>query len=299
MSNPTESPDVAQIEINGVNICVEDHGSSESAILFLHFSGANLRMWDRMIPLMHERHRCIALDLRAHGRSSAPGAGYHPADFAADILGVLDALEIEKTHVVGSSLGAEVGLSLAASNADRVLSLVADGALCSEYGAYGTRAASSLDEDESMLERLQVIRDCAETSYGSTDDLVDATRAMYEGSLYWSDCLETVTAYGTVQASEGSFVTAWRKWARDEYMEHYFRLQVEEHWPHVRCPILMLPDEEFRTDEKAFAIVNRLAELPTTCEIRVVPGSDHPFSWMQIPEAMAEAVLGFLGQVDG
>jgi len=63
-------------------------------------------------------------------------------DRACDIVGVLDALGIRQTHIAGTSIGAEVGLSLAAHHALRIRSLVAEGALHSEYGPYGIREPS-------------------------------------------------------------------------------------------------------------------------------------------------------------
>ena len=299
MQNQRASLQQRQIRTGDVDIQIEDHEGPGAPVLFLHFSGANLRMWDRIIPQMKSAHRCIAVDLRGHGKSSAPASGYNASDFAGDVLGVLDALAIGRAHLVGSSLGAEVGLRLAAAHPERVLSLTADGALCSEYGPYGTRPFPSLDEDSDMLERLQAMTEREEKTYVSADALVKATQAMYEGSPYWDEALAAVTAYGVAQREDGAFVNAWRKWANDEYMRDYFRLHVEEDWSRVCCPVLMLPDEDVQGDTTAFDIVKRLSALPQgPCEILVVPGSDHPFSWMRIPEAMADATLSFLRQVD-
>ena len=79
----------------------------------------------------------ILVDLRGHGKSDKPRTGNHIDQMAKDVAGVMDRLEIDHAHVVGSSLGAEVGLSLAANYPQRVTSLVCDGALYSEYGPYG------------------------------------------------------------------------------------------------------------------------------------------------------------------
>lgn len=287
-----------KIPINGVGIQVEDHGGSSTPVLFMHYGGANLRMWDPVVSHIQDRFRCITLDLRAHGQSDAPSTGYRIDDFANDVAGVLDALEVPNAHVVGCSIGAEVGLSLAANHPEKVLSLVADGALASEYGQYGVREHASLDEDTEMLEKLRAMVERPENVYETREALVEATAAMYEGSGYWNEWLEAVTAYGAIEMDDGTFVNAWRKWARDEYMRGYFRIQVEAYYPRVKCPVLMLPDEDTKADETQFDIVQRLSKLPEECEIAVVPGSDHPFGWMLIPEAMASAVLGFVTKVD-
>jgi len=288
-----------RLTAGGVAIQIEDHGASGTPVLLLHFSGANLRMWDPIIPHLQPARRCVAVDLRAHGRSDAPPSGYHANDFADDVAGVIDALEIGRAHVIGCSLGAEVGLALAARDPGKVASLVCDGALASEYGAYGTRDAPSLAEDAEVQERLRAMEERPEKVYESSESLVEVTRALYEGSQYWNDALERMTAYGVVETGDGAFVSAWRKRARDAYMRGYFELRVEDYYSRVSCPVLMLPDEETKADEQAFEIVTRLSELPGDCEVVVVPGSDHPFGWMLIPDAMADTVVRFFRRVEG
>ncbi|MGB2983417.1 MAG: alpha/beta hydrolase [Candidatus Bipolaricaulia bacterium] len=284
--------------VGGVGIQVEDHGGAGAPVVLIHYGGANLRMWDPVIPLFQGTYRCIALDLRAHGRSDAPPTGYHTDDMSKDVAGVMDGLGIAQAHVVGSSIGAEVGLSLAAHYPEKVLSLVADGALCSEYGPYGIREAASLSNDAEAQQSLRKMAERPETTYESRDALVEKTRGLYEGSGMWNAWLEAVTAYGIVETEDGKFVSSWRKWARDEYMQNYFNLRVEDYYTRISCPVLMLPDENTKENEQEFDIVQRLSQLPKQCEIVVVPGSNHPFGWMLIPEAMANALLAFLKKVE-
>ena len=285
--------------VGGGGIQIEDHGGTGTPVLLIHYGGANLRMWDPVTPhLQSEQHRCIALDLRAHGRSDAPPTGYHVDDMARDVAGVMDSLGIAQGHVVGCSIGAEVGLSLAANYPDKVLSLVADGALCSEYGPYSVREATGSSEDPDIQETLRKMVERPEKTHESREALVEATCGMFEGSGYWNEWLEAVTAYGAVETEDGKFVSSWRKWGRDEYMENYFTLRVEDYYARVTCPVLMLPDEDTQENEQEFDIVMRLAQLPKQCNIAVVPGSNHPFGWMLMPEAMANAVLTFLKKVE-
>jgi len=93
-------------------------------------------------------------------------------DRACDVVGVLDALGIRQTHIDGTSIGAEVGLSLAAHHALRIRSLVAEGAFHSEYGPYGTRDAESLDHDEALKLRLNERKATPEKTYNSREALV-------------------------------------------------------------------------------------------------------------------------------
>lgn len=76
----------------------------------------------------------ITLDLRGHGRSDKPHdpAGYRMEFFVADVIAVLDDLEISAAHYLGYSLGARVGFALASTQQTRMLSFVSAG------GAHGS-----------------------------------------------------------------------------------------------------------------------------------------------------------------
>jgi pimeloyl-ACP methyl ester carboxylesterase len=75
------------------------------------------------------RYQVLRIDLRGHGGSSSPAAGYSQLDHAEDVLAVLDALEIRATHLWGTHTGAAVGLLLAADQPERVASLTLEGAV--------------------------------------------------------------------------------------------------------------------------------------------------------------------------
>ena len=104
-----------QIEVNGIRLQVREDASESETIVFLHFSGGNLMMWEGVLPYFQNRYHLITLDLRGHGKSDSPKAGYHINQMAADVVGVMEQLGVQKAYIVGSSLGAEVGLSLPAN----------------------------------------------------------------------------------------------------------------------------------------------------------------------------------------
>ena len=75
------------------------------------------------MPEYAKHFTCFSVDLRATGESSKP-EGVHSIDlYADDIVAFMQELGIHKAHVFGMSLGAAVGLSLAARHPGRVLSL--------------------------------------------------------------------------------------------------------------------------------------------------------------------------------
>ena len=111
---------------NGLRLRLHEWGPpGRPPALLLHSLASHSHWWDWSAPLLAERFSVAALDLRGHGGSawSDPPA-YRAADYAADIVAVLDALGWRRPLVVGHSLGGYVGAYLAARYPERVGALV-------------------------------------------------------------------------------------------------------------------------------------------------------------------------------
>lgn len=93
-----------------------------STVLFLHAGVADRRMWGPQWEPVAAGHDVVRLDLRGFGDSETPPAG--PLDPVADVLGLLDHLDVDRCHVVGSSFGAGVAVELTLAAPARVASLV-------------------------------------------------------------------------------------------------------------------------------------------------------------------------------
>jgi pimeloyl-ACP methyl ester carboxylesterase len=112
------------VTVGDVDLYYEVHGTGEP-VLFLHGLGSSSGGWVFQQEPFAQHVRVILVDLRGHGRSSAPPGPYSIPLFAADVVGLLDALDVSSTHVVGLSLGAMVGFQLAVDHPDRIASLTA------------------------------------------------------------------------------------------------------------------------------------------------------------------------------
>lgn len=97
---------------NGARIWYETYGAGPTLIL-LHGGLANSAYWGRQVPVLARTHRVILIDSRGHGRSSRDSRDYTYELMASDVVGVMDALKIERASVVGWSDGAIIGLVLA------------------------------------------------------------------------------------------------------------------------------------------------------------------------------------------
>jgi pimeloyl-ACP methyl ester carboxylesterase len=114
-----------RIQVGDLNISVTDAGDGPPVVL-LHGFACGKRMWLHQIRALKKRFRVIAYDQRGHGLTDAPAAAtrYSASLLARDLVGVLDALKIERAALVGFSLGGGPALALAASKPERVSHLV-------------------------------------------------------------------------------------------------------------------------------------------------------------------------------
>jgi 2-succinyl-6-hydroxy-2,4-cyclohexadiene-1-carboxylate synthase len=286
-----------RVQANGIELQIRDYEGEGDAIVFLHFSGANLMMWQPIIPYFQDHYRLILVDLRGHGKSDVPETGYHMDDLARDVIGVMQYLELERAHIVGSSLGAEVGLSLVANYPEKVISLVCDGALSSENGPYGTWGGSQTEFEEHVAGQLEKMRSAPETVYPSVEALVDARRELFEKYIGWNEYIEALERYGAHKIDEGKYTKGFGKPAMVDYMSHYFQYRFEDYYRTVQCPILMLPGEDVLEDERERAAIQGLRDLAPQAEIVEVSGWDHPYGWLLDPEGVSQAILYFLSEI--
>lgn len=92
------------------------------ALLLIHGIGANLFCWYSLIPLLRKRFTVIAIDLPGFGQSSVdPSARYGLDEQVERLVAFLDQQRIEKTFVVGNSMGGNIALWLSAVHPERVL----------------------------------------------------------------------------------------------------------------------------------------------------------------------------------
>src|SRR5919112_4141899 len=99
-------------------------GGEGSPLVLLHALGESALNWRWVLPALARTHRVYAVDLPGFGFSAKPSAEYTPAFFARFIGAYLNALGLERTGLVGSSLGGLVALRLALSEPARVSALV-------------------------------------------------------------------------------------------------------------------------------------------------------------------------------
>ncbi|WP_217181053.1 alpha/beta fold hydrolase [Streptomyces sp. AC495_CC817] len=190
---------------SGIRICYRDAGKeADPVIVLIPGMGEDLTYWtDSAVDALVERgFRVISIDNRDSGRSSRAGTpppaiwrqviarprpdGYTLADMAADTVGVLDHLGIERAHLVGRSMGGMIAQTIAATEPNRVLTLT------SLYSTTGARKVGqpawstmkilagpeALNRTDAVRAHLRITRHIAGTGY-PIDDAAEAALAAH------------------------------------------------------------------------------------------------------------------------
>jgi 3-oxoadipate enol-lactonase len=98
--------------------------SSKPPLLLSNSLGADFSMWDPQISEFSKSFRVLRSDTRGHGKSSVPPGPYSIEQLAKDVLALADALQLERFHFCGLSMGGQIGMWLAANAPQRLDKLV-------------------------------------------------------------------------------------------------------------------------------------------------------------------------------
>jgi pimeloyl-ACP methyl ester carboxylesterase len=113
---------------DGTRLYCEEAGSG-SPIIFVHEYAGDYRTWEMQMRFFSRAHRCITYSQRGYPPSDVPkdGARYSQDIARDDVLAVMDALKVDKAHVVGHSMGAYTALHVGIHAPARCISVVAAG----------------------------------------------------------------------------------------------------------------------------------------------------------------------------
>jgi len=155
---PALAFDDKYLDANGVKIRYIDTGKGK-AIVLLHGGASSLESWtsEGVVDNLARDFRVIAFDARGHGKSDSPR---DPAAYgrqqALDVVRILDALKIQRAHIIGFSLGSSTVAQLLTLHPERFLTAV-------QVGGAG-RTPDEANDPRIETEASEIARDCISRS---------------------------------------------------------------------------------------------------------------------------------------
>ncbi|AHD23161.1 alpha/beta fold hydrolase [Rhodococcus sp. D-6] len=158
-------------------------GSGDEAVVFLHGTSGHLEAFARNIAVHAAHYECHAIDMLGHGYTGKPDYAYEIPRYVEHLVNYLDAVGLDKVHLVGESLGGWVAAHLASEQPERVLSLqllaaggtVANPEIMERIRTSTTKAVQS-DNVELTRARLRLLM---HDPVDATEELVEARHRIY------------------------------------------------------------------------------------------------------------------------
>lgn len=280
--------EVHRVPTTGPVISVRERPGADPALLALHGLASNARWWDLIGLDLAPAHRVLAPDLRGHGASDRPEAGYDFDSVVEDLRQVVAALHPNPLVVAGHSWGASLALAYAAALPDQVL-----GVVCIDGGATDLKAYFGPSWE--VAEQTMRPPDLS----GMTRD---AIREWMESSpLSEGSNAETAAAImgGNFEDDGTGHVRPHLRLAQHmQIARHLFELDSYELMSRVQCPVLLIPaghpDHEdspkVRAMDRARAVLGDRARVVWIDGIHDLP--------VQRPHEVAAAIRGYMVELD-
>jgi 2-succinyl-6-hydroxy-2,4-cyclohexadiene-1-carboxylate synthase len=264
-----------RLAINGIRVNVEQWGSGQPLVLLHGFTG-NAATWAEVAAAL-PGFRCVAIDLVGHGETDKPAevSRYAMQACVADVLGVIDELELDQPALLGYSMGARVALQVAAKAQERFSALIL------ESGSPGLRTARERSEREEgdmlLAERLQrgglsAFIDFweAQSLFASHQNLPSSVWDQQRSQRLHNDPLGLANSLRGMGTGRQSSLWEWL--------------------PRLNLPTLLLAGE---LDTKYVSINEEMAGLIPEAQLQVIEQSGHTVHLEQ-PAAFLNALTSFL-----
>jgi pimeloyl-ACP methyl ester carboxylesterase len=247
-------------ERSGVRIAYSVEGSGPPLVL-LHGLGTSSELWrvGGYAEALRDRHQLILIDARGHGDSAKPTEirDYDMPNHAADVVAVLDDLEIESASYLGFSLGGATALVIAGQYPDRT----------NAVATIGTTPSSAEFADGDPINPAGLVEQAGLFESSGMEWLAELLEA--EGRPHWAALMRK--SDGRPQALQ----------CRSEADPAYARPLLSD----VRAPILMFLGEHEAPEP--------MPPLPGSARVIVIPGADHA-GGLEATNTVVPAVLAFL-----
>jgi pimeloyl-ACP methyl ester carboxylesterase len=266
---------------DGVKLYYEETGSG-IPVVFVHEFAGDYRSYEMQMRHFGQRYRCIAYNARGYPPSDVPqdGERYSQDRARDDIRAVLDALKIEKAHVVGLSMGGFAALHFGFTYPDRARSIVVAG--CG-YGAAPDQRAQFAEEAEAAAKQFeqQTMAKAAE-GYG-----LGPTRVQFQNKdpRGWREFVDQLQQHSTEGAARTMRGVQRRRPSLFDLVDKMKTMTVPT--------LVMTGDEDWPCLEPALLMKRT---IPTAALV-VMPNAGHTIN-LEDPDAFNRHIADFISTVD-
>ena len=271
---------------DGVQINLATWPGNAGPILCIHGITANCRCWDVLAEALIPDYRVIAMDLRGRGQSEKPSTGYSLDYHLRDINCLLDDLQLERTVIMGHSLGAFIALAFAAQYPERTDRLIlVDGA-----------GDLSADQMNKVFVGIKPALDRLGQIFPSTDAYLDKMKqAPYLHP--WTSAVDTYCRY-EIEAVDGGVRTNIDPAHIQEEAANIRKVNCASYYPGMRRKVLILraPNGLLSQDDLLLPedVINKMTdEIPDVRRFDVA-GTNHYGILLKSHAARDKAIREFL-----
>ena len=266
---------------DGVKLFYEEAGAG-TPIVFVHEFAGDHRSWEPQLRYFARNYRCIAYNARGYPPSDVPEdwQGYSQARVRDDVRAVLDALKIQRAHIVGLSMGAFATLHFGFAYPDRALSLTVAG------GGTGAHPASYRAFQEDARKYAELIRREGmagfAATYGHGPSRVQLQRKDPRGFAEFVSQLTEHSAAGSANTMQGY---QGRRPSLYELTAEMTRLEL---------PVLVMTGDEDEPCLEASLLMKRAIRR---AGLAIFPRSGHPIN-LEEPALFNQLLESFFHQVE-
>ena len=259
------------VESNGQKLYYEIHGEGEPLLLIMGLGG-DATGWMLQIPAFSKHFKVVAFDNRDVGRSSLAKGSYSIADMAEDTVGLMDALGIEKAHILGGSMGGAIAQELVIRHPKRVWKLI----LACTMGHFARFRINMLEpaifikkhDPTNKVFLTEMLFQCMTHDFLKNSEAVDRMLNVMQNPPF----PQSTEAFVRQANASMTFDALDRLCA-------------------VKAPTLVLAgDQDILTPPWA---AQELAKVIPGAKLQILEGGAHGFFW-EIPEKANQAIIEFL-----
>ena len=259
---------VSTVDVSGLRIAFTRQGAGPAVVLVHGYVGEGRATWRPQLDTLAGEFTVVALDLPGVGGSSDPPENFGIGGYADALASFIDAVQLDRPHVVGLSFGGTVALELNRRHPNIAATLV----LVSAYAGW----LGSLTRDGAEQRLDQALR----LSRLSPDEFVAAL-------------LPTMFAEGTSPGTVEEFGESMRRFHPDGFraMARACFVDVRDALDDVRIPTLIVHGE---LDTRApRAVADGLHAAIEASSLTVLPGAGHLCN-LEVPDLVNDAIARFL-----